>query len=500
MNPDEVFALLRRADPATDVTREDLPVTNFNPEPRRPRPWVRPLAYAAAAALVVILAIGPLGLLGGDDDVIEQPTTTLSTPTTVPATTPSTTATTTAPSTTPSTTASTTPTTIPAAAGGLLIANGETITWGDGDVTPGVDIAAKVVYDDLAGGVVYQVALPMVGDTGDSTIYHLRAGATEPQALMAPAESNWLVLQDVVRVDGTPTALVVERREPTSFENATDVLFEVDLTTGEQREVAVVGGWESGLSAISWDGSTYVTSSFAEAYTFVGTLDRDGTITPWEGAIPGECFDDSSCPTKVVASADGERLVMIRQGQLVEWDRAADAEVQVIDLPEGIYVAPILSGDTVVLNRYSEGFDSDYGVALVVDLTDGTVTEAPYAGFADWIDGPELEVGPVEGGPDVETVPALLIDGVEQAAAGACAGVDGAIVFVFDDGSRAMVGFEEGTFIRYIDADGNAYETPEVSVDDSLPPVYSGVVDADGTQMEITIIASSGVGLPECTP
>ncbi len=503
MNPDEVFALLRRADPATDVTREDLPVTSFNPEPSRPRPWVRPLAYAAAAALVVTLAIGPLGLIGGDGDVIEQPTTTLSPPTTAPGTTPSTSATTTTPPTT-------TVTTIPEAAGGLVIANGETITWGDGDVTPGLDVPAKVVYDDLAGGVVYQVALPIVGDTGDSTIYHLPAGATQPQVLMAPSGSSWTLLQNVLRVDGSPTALVVERRQAESFENATDALFEVDLITGERREIAVVGGWESGLSAISWDGSTYVTSSFNEAYTFVSRLDRDGTITPWEGAIPGECFDDSSCPTKVVASADGERLVMFRVGQLVEWDRTTDAEVQAVDLPEGIYVAPILSGDSVVLNRFSEMFDSDYGVAVMVDLTDGSVSEAPYAGFADWIDGPATDVELVGTG-IAGLTPSLEFDGVEQLAANACGGADGAIVFVFEDGRRAMVGFEDGTFIRYIDAEGGVFETADVVYEEITGfEMYSGEVETGGGSLRVGIVVPIDVPsagdypdiaeIPECTP
>ena len=72
-------------------------------------------------------------------------------------------------------------------------------------------------------------------------------------------------------------------------------------------------------------------------------------------------------------------------------------------------------------------------------------------------DGPALEVSPVGGGADVESVPALLIDGVGQPAASACAGADGAIVFVFDDGRRVMVGFEERIFIRYIDAEGNVW-------------------------------------------
>jgi hypothetical protein len=495
MNPEEVFALLRRADPAPDAPREEFSVTDIDKSRRRAPAWVRPVGIAAAAALAVVVAIGPLGLLGGSDPDVIAPTTTLPTPTTDPSG-----------ETTETTSPTTDETTVPGTGtGGLVIANAETITWvgpdGDGSVTPGVDIAAKVVFDDLAGGIVYQLWLPYVGDTGDSTVYHLPAGATEPRVLMAPSGAAWEWLMAVTTVDGSPTALVVERRDPTSFEDATDTLFEIDLVTGESREVAVVGGWESGLEAISWDGSAYVASTFAEAYTFLNALDRDGTFTEWEGALPAECFDDPTCPRQVVASpdADGERLVMIRNGNLVEWDRLTDSEVQEIELPEGIWLAPILSGDTVVLNQYSDGFNGDHGVALIVDLVDGTFVEAPYAGFADWIDGPLVDVGPVDAGQAAATVPALLLDGVVQEGAEACSGADGAIVFVLEDGSRAMVGFEEGTFLRYIDIDGTVYETADVSADESLPPSWSGIISVGGLERAITIIGTSGVSLPDCT-
>jgi hypothetical protein len=493
MNPEEVFALLRRADPAPDAPREEFSVTDIDKSRRRAPAWVRPAGIAAAAALAVVVAIGPLGLLGGSDSDVIAPTTTLPTPTTDPSgETTETTSTTTVETTSPE-----------AGVGGLVVSNGSTVTWvgpdGDGSVTPGVDIPAKVVYDDLAGGIVYQLWLPYVGDTGDSTVYHLPAGATEPRVLRSPSGAAWEWLMAVTSVDGSPTALVVERRDPVSFEDATDTLFEIDLATGESSEVAVVGGWESGLESVSWDGSAYVASTFAEAYTFLDTIDRDGTFTEWEGALPPECFDDPTCPRRVVASPDGERLVMIRSGNLVEWDRSDDREVQEIELPEGIWLAPILSGDTVVLNQYSDGFNGDHGVALVVDLADGTVGEAPYAGFADWIDGPQLVVGPVDPSQAVDSVPALLLDGVVQDGAEACSGADGAIVFVLQDGSRAMVGFEEGTFLRFIDIDGTVYETADVSADESLPPSWSGIISVGGLERAITIIGTSGVSLPDCT-
>jgi hypothetical protein len=492
MNPEEVFALLRRADPAPDAPREEFSVTDIDKSRRRAPAWVRPVGIAAAAALAVVVAIGPLGLLGGSDSDVIAPTTTLPAPTTEPSG-----------ETTETTSPTTDETMVPGAGtGGLVIANAETVTWvgpdGDGSVTPGVDIPAKIVYDDLAGGIVYQLWLPYVGDTGDSTVYHLPAGATEPRVLRAPSGAAWEWLMAVVSVDGSPTALVVDRRDPVSFEDATDMLIEIELATGESREVAVVGGWESGLDAISWDGSAYVASMFSEAYTLLNALDRDGTFTEWPGVLPSECFDDPTCPRQVVASPDGERLVMIRSGNLVEWDRSTDSEVQEIELPEGIWLAPILSGDTVVLNQYSDGFNGDHGVALVIDLVDGTVEEAPYAGFADWIDGPAVDVGPVDPSQVVDSVPALLLDGVVQDGAVACSGADGAIVFVLDDGSRAMVGFEEGTFLRYIDIDGTVYETSDVSIEEILPPNYFGVLDVGGAPMEIYIVSTSGVGLPGC--
>jgi hypothetical protein len=123
--------------------------------------------------------------------------------------------------------------------------------------------------------------------------------------------------------------------------------------------------------------------------------------------------------------------------------------------------------------------------------------EVAVAGFAD----PTSVVTGLEG--VVETVPdvsapgesELIIDGRARPDAEVCAGADGAIVFVLPDGSRAMVGFEEGTFIRYIDATGEASESGEVSVTvDQDRVVYGTTLDIAGEAVTFEIVAGGEPG------
>ncbi len=398
MNPDEVFALLQRADPAATSEEEVMAMPRHVD---RSKSWVRPVLVLAAAALAVVLAFGPLGLLGGDQvDVLDSvPTSVIPLPdesmSTVPETAsesmsgPSTTV---PDSTVPDSTVpnSTVPdSTVPGETSvGFLLADGEAVyDASSGNVV--ADRPAVVVYDDLKGGLVYQQGSSIYfGDVDGTDVWHLPAGTSEPVAVMEQNGDATLRLLGVFDVEGEPIAMVVERRNPGDVEGAVEVMYEVAVTTGAVHEVAQVGGWESGPAAISWDGSTYVISSLAEGYSFLETVDRTGVRTPWPGVLRSECFDEPECPRNTVATADGTKLVFTRgitseATTLVVWDRLADEELWSVELgPGAVLGPPAVVGDVIVINRYREG-EPGVGRAAIVDLISGDVADSGAPGFVD---------------------------------------------------------------------------------------------------------------------
>ncbi len=388
MNPDEVFALLQRADPAA-ISEEEVMVMPRHVD--RSNGWVRPVFVLAAAALAVVVAFGPLGLLGGDQvDVVDSVPTSLipapdeSTPT-VPGTTPESTS---GPSTVPQST--TVPdSTVPAPPSvGFLLADGQTVSDpSSGNVV--ADRPAVVVYDDLQGGLVFQNRSSIYfGDIEGTDVLHLPGGASEPVLMLPQNGDATLRLLGVFDVEGEPTAIVVERRNPGDVEGAAEVMYEVAVTTGAVQEVAKIGGWESGPAAMSWDGSTYVMSSLAEGYSFLETIDRSGVRTPWPGVLRSECFDEPECPRNTVATSDGTKLVFTRgltseATTLVVWDRLADEELWSVELgPGAVLGPPAVVGDVIVVNRYREG-EPGVGRAAIVDLVTGEMIRLDQSGFVD---------------------------------------------------------------------------------------------------------------------
>jgi hypothetical protein len=225
------------------------------------------VGVAAAVALVGFLAIGPLGLLdGGPGDVGAPADTTVPEPAEPTDTAPAISDTTAAPISLPS----------------ILVATGSEVVGGfDGETA--ADVPAPIAFDDLADGLVYQEASAWFSETAGTDIVHLPEGATGPVVLRAQEGDAAMRLMGVFDVEGASVAVVVERRNPGVVEEATEVMLEIDLSTGMTRDLAAVGGWESGPVAVSWDGEKYVVATVAEGSSYLHTLDRDGKSIPWFG-------------------------------------------------------------------------------------------------------------------------------------------------------------------------------------------------------------------------
>ena len=482
--PDEIFELLTSANPVPDpraggeAAPVDEPVTfpespDRRPAPRRARWWLNPgIAVAALAAVVVGFTLFLAGRGPAPDEA--------------PAVSP----TTTVPDESPTTTAP------PAPAGlGYVVATADGVDLVDGRGTIGrlVQGGAVVALDDGGGGIVYQRTLAGGEEEYASEIVHLRAGG-EPVVLVSDIPGDTISrLWDVVEIDGRATVVVIERRNPGDLAEATEHLMEYDLASGAVSEIAYVEGTgsESGVEAVSWDGSRYVVEVLGSGYVTFSTIDRDGVIRPWSGDLPAECGTFERCPRLRVATPDGRRLVLLDGSDVVVWDRASDAAETILQGEGGDEVRGFrIDGPVLVVNRYD-------GDASVYDLTGMKLDPVRVAGFADPVlDMPSFpgNVSPAEPGPG------LTINGVERESE-ACAGVDGAVVYrpIVEGELTVIVGFEEGVFVRVL-GEGVEVETSDVVLEersDGSSPA-TATLDVDGETLTIEAVVVDG--LPDCTP
>jgi len=277
-------------------------------------------AAGSAFALVFAVGVGALGLAAVLDASVEAPvaeSTAVTEP--VPTTMP------------PPTTVVAPPTSVAATAYPVpfsIEADGEFL-W------VGVDGVERVVYDgryraiasDGSGGLVFQVQVSVADEGGDrAAIFRVTQGTTEPVVIVAQEPGHLITMRSVEDVDGSPTLLYTDRFGMESPETARSVLVAYDLASGTARELAVVGGWESGIVSISYGGGLYVMEATAESESWFRYLDREGNeVEPAGDPHPG-CELWIGCPRGPVMTDDGR--VVFHRSQFYDVDGGQ------IDLPQ----------------------------------------------------------------------------------------------------------------------------------------------------------------------
>ena len=157
------------------------------------------------------------------------------------------------------------------------------------------------VRDDLAGGLVVQFAGP---EGRPGVVSHVPAQGN-PWIVLGPEGNGWVTLEDVEQIGGNPTVVATVRTRFGNPDAERLTLETIDLTTRERRQVAVVGGHESGAGPASADPEGFVVNRYVVAESSVEFLDPDGEARRPPFNPNPECQDDVTCPRAVVASADG---------------------------------------------------------------------------------------------------------------------------------------------------------------------------------------------------
>jgi hypothetical protein len=402
-----LFASLRAYGADLDRAIEDpstaLPVAELVP---MPDDHLRRRYLLAAAAIIAVVAAGA-GLLAARDpdrhpavrtnpNTVPHPTN-KTTPPPPPSTTPST--------VTPNGNASAPPLIVTTSDGVLRIgADRETHRIIEGPVA--------VAVSDTAGGVVFQRG------EGDTTLWHLPVGATEPVAIVRANPGEWLELFDITN-SGGDAAIVYTLQEASTPQDSSatdtpsDTLRTTSLATRRTRVLATVGGWEWGASSISAGGNRFALETGREVtyhFEFRGT---DGTVVrvpgnPYDDKArfpDGECPDDPTCPHGLAIAADGSRFAYMEPldahppkdyGTLIH-----DYRVVVVDTTTGqdvgtvavhfpqrdeidIYVPSLdLVDNTVIVNWTTlNGTTRQPQAPLIADLDSGHVSTISVAGIA----------------------------------------------------------------------------------------------------------------------
>jgi hypothetical protein len=255
---------------------------------------------------------------------------------------------------------------------------------------PVADGPVLSVRDDHAGGLVVQFPGPR-GRPG--VVTHLPAEGLPWRALSG---EGLVMLEDVELIDARPTLVATVRTGVGDPDAERERLVTVDLADRERREIAVVGGWESGAGPISTDSDGFVLDSHSGVVTSVEFIDHDGQPRDVPYNPNPECHDDVTCPRSVVASADGSLLAYL---ETVPGDGVADGvDLVVVEAAtgdelsrQGLPVAGFATvgvdivGDMVLVNRLAAGESgepTEPTFPMVLDLGTGQLTEVPLAGTA----------------------------------------------------------------------------------------------------------------------
>lgn len=369
--------------------------------------------------LVLALALIAAACGGGASDAPATTTTTAAlvgaaTTTTVPITTATTeapaVATTQAPTTTTTAAPATTTTTVApptVAPGTVLVTNedGVYVVTLSGviatviDTNPGV-VGGIINYaiDDTQGGVIFDLSgSPWTTWGNDSIIYRVPAGADAASTLLIPSATQGLSLEDVEIRDGDITVYYTRLETAAGPPEFFQTLRTYNLTSLSVTELGLVGGWESGSSAISVGADRTMRNWDGEGWSGVMIEDHAGTTLALAGnPEPDGVFD--CYPDCVTASItpDGTKVAWARQ-------TSTGLEVTLTSLQSGavllnVTLPGIVAGyvdrldvndDYIIVNTIEEG--SEFPTAArIIDIASGGVTNyvVPIPGRASLLRSP----------------------------------------------------------------------------------------------------------------
>jgi hypothetical protein len=285
-------------------------------------------------------------------------------------------------------------------------------------------VKGRVAYavDDTRGGLLFQVergrnwSLSFGGPherSQETVVWWVPTGSSAAQELLVPTPGagHWLSLHDAYRTGNESFSVLYTRSEGSvPFEDAWENLRIFDRSTGEAREVATVGGWEFDFIDVSVNGGVIAGTSDC----WVGGIEcilftMDGEhVTPAGPPTGHECREHGAgrCDYSCVVSADGSQVAFL-ETPIFDGEPVGETSVVVRELESGLEAARRavgfdvpwnwsldFAGNLVLVNHRTEypNLREVFAGALLIDLSDGSMTEVSVAGRARFATSP-LDIG-----------------------------------------------------------------------------------------------------------
>lgn len=311
--------------------------------------------------------------------------------------------TTSVPPATPETTGSSTTTTsllvidVPGAVA-IRSADGFSVIEGRGAPQRFLEQPVAAAFDDLRGGVVFQ--LPGAGEdpAADQRIFWSRPTHPEAEPFLDVTEGSLLRLWGTEEIGGTPAMILTIIDDPEDPTSRVERLVAYDFRSAD-RVLGEVGGEGSGPASISYGGGRFLLEQTAGEQTFFEFRNDQGAVITLASNPHTGCAIDPTCPSSPVLDPSGSFVAYIlgnpaEQAELVVHDLDLDEEIRRIALPGslGEVISLDYDGTTVLINR----IDPD-GVerALIVDVSSSTIGEYGLTGRVQFLRDPPAITGPI---------------------------------------------------------------------------------------------------------
>ncbi|MDH3308783.1 MAG: hypothetical protein OEO77_14870, partial [Acidimicrobiia bacterium] len=266
--------------------------------------------------------------------------------------------------------------------------------------TPTYSVVASGDFGELAyltHGVAFQKPVsPDSTGAVDDTIWIGRDGDSTP-LVESSGDDDLVLLEDARFVDWGEDVVYYQVRSGTNPENTRSRLYGKNTLTGEVNEIAVIGGWESGVDFHDVNASYPLVAGMWRAEGFVGPVILNFETGGFEyhaDEVGDSCFaGESGCPDySVVTMIDGSLYGVRSTGSpmdsptsqsLYRFDPSTGTETEVARFGwiDGLwYPRSIMAiGRSVVISV--EGGDGEALPAAVVDLDSGDASTLSRPGF-----------------------------------------------------------------------------------------------------------------------
>lgn len=255
----------------------------------------------------------------------------------------------------------------------ILTEDGFSTLEGRGAPRRVVDRAVAAAFEDLEGGMVFQLPGAGVDASADQRIFWSRPGRPAAEPFLDVTEGSLLRLWGTELIDGTPHLIMTITDDPGDPDERVERLVVHDFSG--DRVLAEVGGDGSGPVAVDYGGGRFLLEQRAGELGFFEFRNDQGAVITLASNPQTGCADGEGCARMPAIEQSGSAAAYIDgEAELVVLDLELGDEITRIPLPGslGEVIGLDFAESTVLINRVDPAGAER---ALIIDVAGGTVGE-----------------------------------------------------------------------------------------------------------------------------